>query len=54
MRMRDGIDSSMMYLMYCNNFCKCHNVPPFSTKINKGRKKREVWEQKPGSTHERG
>jgi hypothetical protein len=24
----DGrVDSSMIYLIYCKNFCKCHNVP---------------------------
>jgi hypothetical protein len=26
-------DSSMLYLIYCKNFCKCHNVPPLSTAI---------------------
>jgi hypothetical protein len=23
-----GLNSSMIYLIYCKNFCKCHNVPP--------------------------
>jgi hypothetical protein len=23
----------MIYLMYCENFCKCYNVPPPSTTI---------------------
>jgi hypothetical protein len=23
----------MIYLIYCKNFCKCHNVPPPSTTI---------------------
>jgi hypothetical protein len=23
-----GVNSSMIYLIYCKNFCKCHNVPP--------------------------
>jgi hypothetical protein len=26
-RMMEGINSSMIYLIYCKNFCKCHNVP---------------------------
>jgi hypothetical protein len=30
-RMVEGVNSSMMYLIYYNNFCKCHNVPPPST-----------------------
>jgi hypothetical protein len=21
------VNSSMIYLIYCKNFCKCHNVP---------------------------
>jgi hypothetical protein len=21
-----GVDSRMIYLIYCKNFCKCHNV----------------------------
>jgi hypothetical protein len=25
--------SSMVYLIYCENFCKCHNVPPPSKTI---------------------
>jgi hypothetical protein len=31
----EGINSSMIYLIYCKNFCKCHNVPPLSTTIKK-------------------
>jgi hypothetical protein len=27
-RMMEGMNSSIMYLIYCKNFCKCHNVPP--------------------------
>jgi hypothetical protein len=23
-----GVNSSMINLIYCKNFCKCHNVPP--------------------------
>jgi hypothetical protein len=22
-----GVNSTMMYLIYCKNICKCHNVP---------------------------
>jgi hypothetical protein len=22
----EGVNSSMIYLIYCKNFCKCHNV----------------------------
>jgi hypothetical protein len=29
----EGVDSSMIYLIHCRNFCKCHNVPPPSTTI---------------------
>jgi hypothetical protein len=34
-RMIKGMNSSMMYLIYCKNFCKCHNVSPSSTTIKK-------------------
>jgi hypothetical protein len=30
--MMEGANSSMIY---CKNFCKCHNVPPPSTTITK-------------------
>jgi hypothetical protein len=23
----EGVNSSMIYLIHCKNFCKCHNVP---------------------------
>jgi hypothetical protein len=26
-----GVSSSMIYLIYYKNFCKCHNVPLLST-----------------------
>jgi hypothetical protein len=31
-----GVNSSMIYLVYCKNFCKCHNVlhPEEHQKIN--------------------
>jgi hypothetical protein len=28
----EGMNSSMIYLMCCKNFCKFHNVPPPNTK----------------------
>jgi hypothetical protein len=28
-----GVNSNMIYLIYCKNFCKCLNVPPPSTTI---------------------
>jgi hypothetical protein len=34
-RIVDGINSSVIYLIYCKNFCKCHNVFPPSTTIKK-------------------
>jgi hypothetical protein len=33
--MIQGMNSSMIYLIYCKYFCKCHNVPLPSTTINK-------------------
>jgi hypothetical protein len=35
MKRSGGVNSSMIY---CKNFCKCHNVPPPSTTINKKEK----------------
>jgi hypothetical protein len=26
-RMVEEMNSSMIYLIYCKNYCKCHNVP---------------------------
>jgi hypothetical protein len=37
-KMVEGMNSSTIYLLYCKNFCKCHNVPPPSNK-KKERKK---------------
>jgi L-lactate utilization protein LutB len=31
----DWVSSSMIYLIYCKDFCKCHNVPPLSITIKK-------------------
>jgi hypothetical protein len=33
--MVEGINSSMIYLIHCRNFCKCNNVPPPCTTIKK-------------------
>jgi hypothetical protein len=33
--MMEGVNSTMLYLIYCKNFCKCHNVLPPSTTIKK-------------------
>jgi hypothetical protein len=24
----DGVNSSIIYFLYCKSLCKCHNVPP--------------------------
>jgi hypothetical protein len=34
-----GSNSSMTYFIYCENFCKCHNVSPSST-IKKDKRKK--------------
>jgi hypothetical protein len=31
----ERVNSSIIYLIHCKNFCKCHNVPPPSTTIKK-------------------
>jgi hypothetical protein len=35
-------ESSMIYLTYCKNFGKCHNVPPANTTIKKNKNKKEI------------
>jgi hypothetical protein len=35
--MVEGVNSSMIYLIYCKNFCKCHHVPP--VRIRKKKRK---------------
>jgi hypothetical protein len=32
-RMVEEVNSSMIYLIYCKNFCECYNVPSSSTII---------------------
>jgi hypothetical protein len=34
-RAEEGVNSSMIYLIHCKNFCKCHNVPSPSITIKK-------------------
>jgi hypothetical protein len=36
-----GVNSSMIYFIYCRNFCKCHNVLPPSTRKKEKKKKRK-------------
>jgi hypothetical protein len=31
----EEVNSSMTYLIYFKNFCKCHNVPPASATIKR-------------------
>jgi hypothetical protein len=33
--MTEGVNSSMIYLIYCKNFRKCHNIPSPSTTIKR-------------------
>jgi hypothetical protein len=33
--MMEGVNSSMIYLIYCKNICKCYNVSPPSITIKK-------------------
>jgi hypothetical protein len=39
--MMEGVNSSMICLIHCRNFYKCHNVPPPSTRIKKLIKKKK-------------
>jgi hypothetical protein len=36
-RVLDGVNSSMIYLIYCKNFCKFYNVPTPGTTTKKRR-----------------
>jgi hypothetical protein len=38
-RMVEGVNSSMIYLIYYKKICKCHNVPTPSTTIKKKKEK---------------
>jgi hypothetical protein len=33
--MVEGMNSIIIFLIFCKNFCKCHNVPSHSTTIKK-------------------
>jgi hypothetical protein len=33
-----GANSIIIYLIYCNNFCECHNVPPTNITVKKKKK----------------
>jgi hypothetical protein len=37
-----GVNSSMIYLIYCKNFCKWHNVPQPSITVKVKKKKKRV------------
>jgi hypothetical protein len=34
----EGVNSNMIYLIYCKKFCKCHNIPSPSTTVKKKKK----------------
>jgi hypothetical protein len=38
----DRVNSSMIYLIHCKNFYKCHKVPPPSTTIKKKKKEKRI------------
>jgi hypothetical protein len=40
------MNSSTIYLIYCKNFCKCHNVPLLSTAIKEKQKQKTPNKQK--------
>jgi hypothetical protein len=42
MRMVEGVNSSMIYLIYFKKLCKCHNVPPPNTTIKQLKSTRSV------------
>jgi hypothetical protein len=41
----EGMNSTMMYFIYCKNFHKCHKAPP-AQKIIKAKKERSFFESK--------
>jgi hypothetical protein len=34
-RALEGVNSSIIYFIYCKNLCKCYNVPPPSITVKK-------------------
>jgi hypothetical protein len=47
----EGVNSNMIYLIHCKNFCKFHNVFPSSTITNKQTKKKQRKEKKKTPKH---
>jgi hypothetical protein len=45
--MVEGVNSSMIHLIHCKNFCKCHSVPLPSTTIFLKKRKKEKKTSKP-------
>jgi hypothetical protein len=45
-RVVEGVNSSIIYLIYCKNLCKCHNVPLPSTTIKEKILKNKANKQK--------
>jgi hypothetical protein len=41
-RAKKGMNSSVIYLMYSKNLCKCHSAPPSSTIKEKKKKEKEI------------
>jgi hypothetical protein len=42
MRVVEGVNSSVIYLIHCKKLCKCHTVPPPSTIKEKNLKKKKT------------
>jgi hypothetical protein len=36
----EGMNSNIINLIYCKNFCKCHNVSPSSTTMKNEKEKK--------------
>jgi hypothetical protein len=49
-RMMESVNSSMIYFIYCKNFCKCHNVPPSSKVILKKEKIAKKRQHRPNNS----
>jgi hypothetical protein len=46
--MMEGVNSTMIYLLYCKKFCKCHNVSPAQLKT-----KQKMFPKHPAGEEER-
>jgi hypothetical protein len=42
----EGVNSNIIYLIYCKNFCKCHNVSPEQLKKEKKKRNKQTNKQK--------